>query len=193
MPTIILQGDWWDALSTNGQVSDGMSLMACTGLAYAVATSLWQPQSVERISGVARSLWKITARVVACAARRVRLCKTRLGLAQGAGAAAFSLADEMDLVSLEDDAKAVMASLQSWIANIDSLSLTPRAYLGSTAMWHACWILAARDLRGLPREDEDVQQSAARILELCTAAVGGKIEFLNWVRLFARDISGSES
>jgi hypothetical protein len=35
MPTIILQGDWWDALSTNGQVSDGMSLMACTGLAHA--------------------------------------------------------------------------------------------------------------------------------------------------------------
>lgn len=62
------------------------------------------------------------------------------------------------------------------------LNMDDRTRIGTLGYWHACVILLLRELESRKRTDEEVQDSAQRILDLCDAA-GEKIEFMMWVSI----------
>ncbi|WVQ80951.1 hypothetical protein IAT38_003058 [Cryptococcus sp. DSM 104549] len=84
---------------------------------------------------------------------------------------------EADIAALEND-------LSLWPAIEYMLSMTPRVRSGSMIYLHACDILVRRELRGVPRVDEQVQRDAGAILDTC-AMVGEKIEMINWPLIIA--------
>jgi hypothetical protein len=74
--------------------------------------------------------------------------------------------------------------LATWRAEAPARYMAPRTMMGSMSLLQAVQIIVLRDMQKRPREDRDVQSSAAAILELCIE-VGDKVEFLNWSLLIA--------
>ncbi|WOO78823.1 Aspercryptin biosynthesis cluster-specific transcription regulator atnN [Vanrija pseudolonga] len=77
--------------------------------------------------------------------------------------------------------------LAQWRAEASARYMTPRTMIGSMTLWHMLQIMMLRDVQKRPRDDTEVQSSAAAILELCIE-VGDKVEFLNWALLYASSV-----
>lgn len=137
-----------------------------------------QAESIEATFGVHRTIFHLATSTAIYLGRAARDRTNEYHLLSPSSTASRSLPPQTS-----ESGQKVMGDLQAWrtmALPVLSQKMDPRTYTGSMAYWHACMILLLRDLDGLERGDEAVQECAREVVRLGREA-GDKVEFMMWV------------